>query len=225
MEFYEFSLLCFACIGYLIGSIPFGLLLCQIFGHGDIRLIGSGNIGATNVLRTGNRILAFATLILDSGKGAFSVLATYAVIDFLGPAIIDGHCEGDCDTLVHQTKKTCAYVAGLAAITGHCFPIWLKFKGGKGVATTLGTLLVAAPIAGFIACATWLISAFIGRISSLAALSAMIMAPFAVYYFYGTLESLLTLCISLLVVIKHHENIKRILKGEEPKIGKKKDIT
>ena len=185
--------------GYLLGSIPFGLVLCKIFGYGDIRKIGSGNIGATNVLRTGNKLLAFLTLVLDSGKGAIAVVI--ALVFFNVDATM---------------------FAGLGAIVGHCFPVWLKFKGGKGVATTLGTLLAAVPVAGVIACLTWICSALIARISSLAAISAMIVVPFATYWFYSTQAALIVLGISVLVILKHHENIRRILKGEERKIGKKK---
>lgn len=188
--------------GYLLGSIPFGLVLTRLAGHGDIRDIGSGNIGATNVLRTGNKALALATLLLDSGKGAIAVL----LISYL----LFGH-----NTLM-------ALMVGTGAIVGHCFPVWLGFKGGKGVATTLGTLLAAVPIAGLIACATWLLSAALFRISSLSALIAIALVPVSCFYFYGTLPATLALCIALLVFVRHKENIQRILKGEEPKIGAKK---
>ncbi len=184
--------------GYFLGSIPFGLLVCKACGYGDIRAIGSGNIGATNVLRTGNKLLAFLTLVFDIGKGA---LAVFLSVRFLGadPAIL----------------------TGLGAILGHCFPVWLRFKGGKGVAVTLGTLLAAVPIAGAAAIAAWLISAALFRISSLAALIAMIAAPIVTYFIYGGLSAIIAALISMLVFIRHHENIKRILKGSEPRIGKK----
>lgn len=188
--------------GYTAGSIPFGLVLCRLFGYGDIRKIGSGNIGATNVLRTGNKPLALATLILDSGKGAFITLG-YSY-------------------LTHAPLEL-AFLCGLSAIIGHCFPVWLGFKGGKGVATTLGTLLAAAPLAGLIACLTWLFTAFVSKISSLSALVAILIAPIATYVIYGNIKAA-SLCaiITLLVWARHKDNINRILSGEEPKIGAKK---
>lgn len=151
----------FAIFGYLLGSLPFGLVLARLAGHGDIRKIGSGNIGATNVLRTGNKKLALATLILDSGKGAAAVLIIQSFAGY------------------HM-----ALIAGLAAVIGHMFPVWLKFKGGKGVATALGMLLAAAPFAGLVSCAIWLATALITRISSLSALIAMLAAPFAARFIY-----------------------------------------
>lgn len=186
--------------GYLLGSIPFGLVLCRIAGHGDIRKIGSGNIGATNVLRTGNKPLALATLLLDSGKGAIAVLIALFFIDF-----------------------NAAMLAGFFALIGHCYPVWLKFKGGKGVATTLGTLIALAPILGGITCAIWFFMALAFRISSLSALVAVGFSPLIAHYLYND-ANLSGLCaaITALVYIKHRENIKRIFKGEEPKIGKKK---
>ena len=201
------TLLTILALGYLIGSLPFGLILCQLAGHGDIRKIGSGNIGATNVLRTGNKPLALATLILDSFKGAAAVIMAYAI-------------AGSWD---FNAFGTWACLAGAAAILGHTFPVWLKFKGGKGVATTLGILLAVMPVTGFIACGVWLLSAGIARISSLAALSAMIIAPAASYLFYGQTPAIINAAISLLVIIRHKDNIKRIFKGAEPRIafGKK----
>lgn len=200
-------------LGYALGSIPFGLVLAYLGGHGDIRKIGSGNIGATNVLRTGNKPLAFATLLLDSGKGAIAV--------------------GLSALLIHKNiltaddfNATSLYIAAaFGAIIGHCFPIWLKFKGGKGVATTLGGLLAAMPLVGLGCCVLWLITALISRISSLSALIAMLGAPFIAQILYGDLlyVSAPTALITLLVWVKHHQNIARIVKGEEPKIGKKKD--
>lgn len=207
--------------GYFIGSIPFGLVLCKMFGYGDIRKIGSGNIGATNVLRTGNKLLAFLTLVLDSGKGAIAVIVALMLFSQSCEFI---HCITDpcpCVTYPYEVALM-AFIAGLGAIIGHCFPVWLKFKGGKGVATALGTLLMAVPFAGITACLTWLFSAWIGKISSMAAISALMMAPLAVYLFYNLQATIVALIISALVIIKHHENIRRLLKGEEPKIGNKK---
>ena len=186
--------------GYLLGSIPFGLLLTRMAGFGDIRNIGSGNIGATNVLRTGNKGLALATLLLDGGKGAAAVfLARWF---FLDPNL--------------------AVIAGACAFLGHLFPVWLKFKGGKGVATALGTWLALAWPIGVLACLSWLIIALIFRYSSLSALLAVALAP--VYAIWLGTPALIWFGtgVTILVWIRHHENIRRLLKGEEPKIGKKK---
>jgi glycerol-3-phosphate acyltransferase PlsY len=182
-------------LGYLLGSIPFGLLLTRLAGHGDIRSIGSGNIGATNVLRTGNKALALAVLLLDSGKGAAAVL--------IAGAILGGGTE----------------VAAVGAVLGHLFPVWLGFKGGKGVATALGTLLALAWPLGIIACGTWLLTALIFRISSLAALTAMLAAPIAAFLLRGADLALPVLLIALLVWWKHAANIGRLLEGREPRIS------
>lgn len=186
-------------LGYLLGSIPFGIVIARAFGLGDLRTVGSGNIGATNVLRTGNKVAAFLTLILDSGKGAIAVLIARAVFG-----------------------EDAAQLAGLAAFLGHCFPVWLKFKGGKGVATYLGTLIALSFTAGFAACMIWLATALILRISSVAALVAAALMPIALWLLGS--PSMIALCIALgaLVWIRHSTNIARILDGSEPKIGKKK---
>ncbi|MAZ76203.1 MAG: acyl-phosphate glycerol 3-phosphate acyltransferase [Micavibrio sp.] len=186
--------------GYLLGSIPFGLVLCKIFGYGDIRKIGSGNIGATNVLRTGNKFLAFITLLLDSGKGVIAVLITLAFFDF-----------------------NAAMFAGFGALLGHLYPVWLKFKGGKGVATTLGTLIALTPLVGVAACVAWLAMAFIFRISSLSALIAVGLSPLMAYFLQDNQNlPYVYAAIAALVWFKHSENIQRIIKGTEPKIGQKK---
>lgn len=201
------------CYGYLIGSIPFGLILCKLFGYGDIRKIGSGNIGATNALRTGNKFLALLTLILDSSKGAFAI---FFWIGMIRENQLIGHPFPEYWFLLSSL------VVGLAAIIGHCYPVWLKFKGGKGVATTLGVLLAAVPFTGLIACVTWLVSAKFGKISSVAAMSAMIVAPVMTYVFYGWEPATVNVLISALVIWRHRDNIVRIRAGTEPRIGDKK---
>lgn len=197
---------------YFIGSIPFGLLLTRLCGYGDIRKTGSGNIGATNVLRTGNKKLALATLLLDGLKGALPILFAWAVVYTYPP-----HCL----SYAYENSEVLLFM-GLLAILGHCFPIWLKFKGGKGVATALGVLLVAVPYAGLSACATWLLIASIFRYSSLAALVAVAVAPLVTFFVYGPYSAGVCALIALLVWVRHSANIKRLMRGEEPKIGAKK---
>jgi glycerol-3-phosphate acyltransferase PlsY len=184
--------------GYLLGSIPFGLLLTKFAGLGDIRSIGSGNIGATNVLRTGRKGLAAATLILDGAKGAAAVLAVLAFAD-----------------------REAGLVAGFAAVLGHNFPVWLHFRGGKGVATSLGALIAVAWPVGIGACLTWLVVAVLFRISSLAALAALGLAPLYAYVVNDKPASVLALGLVLLAIVRHRQNIRRLLRGEEPRIGKK----
>lgn len=198
--------------GYLLGSIPFGLLLTRIAGLGDIRSIGSGNIGATNVLRTGHKGLALATLVLDGAKGAAALLLVY-----------------------RWYGEPMAIAAGAGAMVGHVFPVWLGFKGGKGVATALGTLLAAAWPIGALACLAWLVVAAVFRYSSLAALVAVTLAPALAFAFdiarlpvwgsaigYGNV-AMLGLFIAALVFVRHDGNIGRLLAGTEPKIGANKD--
>ncbi|HET6160733.1 MAG TPA: glycerol-3-phosphate 1-O-acyltransferase PlsY [Dongiaceae bacterium] len=188
-----------ALLGYLLGSIPFGVVLTKLAGLGDIRRIGSGNIGATNVLRTGRKDLALATLLLDGGKGAAAVL------------------------IARWVNEDLTVIAGGAAILGHLFPIWLKFKGGKGVATTLGTLIAANWMVGIGACLVWLAMAVLFRYSSLSALIAVASAPFLALWVGNHPQVWLAAFAAVLVWIRHHDNIRRLLKGEEPKIGKKKE--
>jgi glycerol-3-phosphate acyltransferase PlsY len=182
--------------GYLFGSVPFGLLLTRLAGLGDIRSIGSGSIGATNVLRTGRKGLAAATLLLDAGKGAVAV----GIFLYLGP-------------------PDAALWSGLGAVVGHLFPVWLGFKGGKGVATAAGVLLMAAWPVALVAGVVWLVVAAISRISSLAALAATVVAPIAAVVLEPAGVAWLVLAIAVLVVARHHENISRLLAGTEPKIG------
>jgi acyl phosphate:glycerol-3-phosphate acyltransferase len=184
--------------GYVLGSIPFGLIFTWASGAGDVRKIGSGNIGATNVLRTGKRWAAAATLICDAGKGAAAVLIAR---EFHGDAV--------------------AAFAGLGAFLGHLFPIWLKFKGGKGVATFLGvTLALAWPI-GLMAMGTWLVAALIWRTSSLAALVAAALTPLYMALFHHPFFAMIELVLALFILAMHRENIRRIVDGQEPKIGAK----
>ncbi len=198
---------------YLIGSIPFGLILTKVFLRVDIRKEGSGNIGTTNVLRTGNKALALLTLLLDSGKGAFAVFL-FAFIPYFY-----------IDLAVYFISNNLTTLAAFGVILGHCFPIWLKFKGGKGVATALGVLLATVPYAGLAACVAWLVTAKITKISSLSALVAVAIAPIVTLIVYGATLAVTCALITLLVWVRHKDNIKRLLKGEEPKIGsgKKKE--
>lgn len=183
--------------GYLLGSIPFGLVLTRAAGLGDIRAIGSGNIGATNVLRTGRKDLALATLLLDGGKAGVAVLIASA----LGWR---------------------AEIAGAAAFLGHCFPVWLNFKGGKGVATFLGALLALWFPAGVFACATWLGAAGLTRYSSLSALLAAAASPLILFAMGKWEFALAAAFMTALIFMRHRANIERLLTGMEPKIGAKK---
>jgi glycerol-3-phosphate acyltransferase PlsY len=192
-----FSLLIFLG-GYFLGSIPFGLLIARLAGQGDIRAIGSGNIGATNVLRTGRKDLALFTLLLDAAKAGVAVLL-----------------------VGNEFGYEFGLLAGGAALVGHCYPVWLKFKGGKGVATYFGFLFAAAWQVGLIAGAIWLISALRSRMSSLSALLAAIVAPIAAYTLGIPSLTAASAMLSVVIFLRHKENIGRILKGTEPKFGKK----
>lgn len=193
-----------AVIGYLFGSIPFGLILTKVFGYGDIRTIGSGNIGATNVLRTGNKKLAIATLLLDALKGAVAIFLLTHI--FLLPP-----------------SSPLPLITAFFALLGHIFPVWLKFKGGKGVATGLGILLTLSWPTGLAAAGVWLVTACLSRISSLSALVAVGTSPLWAYLFGDRHLTYLCGAMAVLIIAKHHSNIKRLLRGEEPKIGQKKD--
>ncbi len=187
-----------ALAGYLLGSIPFGLILTPWAGMGDIRTIGSGNIGATNVLRTGRKGLALATLALDGGKGAAA-------------AGLGGYLFG----------SDFAVLAGGGALLGHLFPIWLRFKGGKGVATGLGVMLGVWPIGGLATIFIWLAVAALSRYSSLAALAAFTSAPLLAWAWTDLQTTEFALFTSVLIWLRHHQNIRRLLRGEESKIGQK----
>ena len=192
------TVLQWAGIGYLLGSIPFGLLLAKLMGLGNLREIGSGNIGATNVLRTGNKLAAALTLLLDAGKGVVAVLLGKAAGGDLG------------------------LIAGLFAMLGHCFPVWLRFAGGKGVATFLGIVLALNFWTGLAACAAWLAGAFATRISSMGALvSSAAAIPFA-YFLDSGKTAVYVALMAALVYWRHRANISRIRAGTEPKIGQKK---
>ena len=187
-----------AVLAYLLGSIPFGLVMARAFGLGDIRKIGSGNIGATNVLRTGNKPAALLTLVLDAGKGAVAVLVARALVG-----------------------EDAAGLAGLFAMLGHLYSAFLKFSGGKGVATFLGTLLALSFPVGLAASATWLVVAVVARYSSLAALVAAALAPVYTFVFYHRHGAVLVLLLAALIFYKHSANIARLLDRTEPKIGQK----
>ena len=192
-----FVLLIWAVLGYLFGAVPFGVLVARAMGLGNLREIGSGNIGATNVLRTGSKTAALATLILDGAKGAVAALIARAV-----------------------TGEDAAQIAGLMALIGHCYPIWLKFKGGKGVATFLGLLLALSLPVGAACCATWLVVAALKRISSLAALVAAGTSTFWMTLLGYPEGFVLGVVVTLLVFWRHRANITRLRAGTEPKIGK-----
>ncbi len=185
-------------VGYLLGSIPFGLVLTRLAGLGDVRSIGSGNIGATNVLRTGNKGLAALTLLLDGGKGA----AAYLLGAMYGPDM--------------------AVLAGAGAFIGHLFPIWLRFHGGKGVSTFLGVMLAANWPVGVLCCLTWLAVAAVLRYSSLAALIAALAGPGYAYWLGNWQIMELTAFMTVLIFVRHHQNIRRLFNGTEPRIGAKK---
>jgi acyl phosphate:glycerol-3-phosphate acyltransferase len=189
-----------AVLSYLLGAVPFGIVITRAMGLGDLRAIGSGNIGATNVLRTGNKPAALATLLLDAGKGGIAVLIARAMVG-----------------------EDAAQLAGLAAFLGHLFPVWLGFKGGKGVATFLGTLLALAWPVGLAVCGTWAVVAAISRISSLSALAAAGSAGLWLLVFEQGQLLVLVFVLTLLVYVKHWSNIQRLQNGTEPKIGAKKE--
>lgn len=186
-----------AVAAYLLGSLPFGILVTRALGLGDLRKIGSGNIGATNVLRTGSKGAAAATLLLDGAKGAAAVLAARAAF-----------------------AEDAAQAAGLAAFLGHLFPVWLRFRGGKGVATFLGTLLALAWPVGIAACLTWLVVARVARISSLSALVAALAAPVWASIFGHEAALAVILAMVVLIFVRHRDNIRRLAAGTEPRIGR-----
>ena len=191
-------LLVTAVLAYLLGSVPFGILITRLMGLGDLRQIGSGNIGATNVLRTGNKAASLATLLADAAKGAVAVLIGRAVFG-----------------------EDAAQLAGLAAFLGHLFPVWLRFRGGKGVATFLGILLALAWPVGVAACGTWLVVALVTRTSSVAALMAAGTSSLWLFFLAEGRMLLLTMILTILIYLRHAENLRRIKAGTEPRIGKR----
>ena len=198
METFALLLILWAVIGYLLGSIPFGLLLSRSLGLGNLRDIGSGNIGATNVLRTGSKAAAALTLLLDAGKGAAAVLLARLV-----------------------SGEDAAQLAGLAAFVGHCFPVWLRFRGGKGVATFLGILLALAWPVGVASCLSWAVAVAVTRISSMGALMAAALSTMWIMALGQPRMFLLGVVLTLLVFARHWGNIRRLRAGEEPRIGQK----
>ncbi|SFL11917.1 glycerol-3-phosphate 1-O-acyltransferase PlsY [Shimia haliotis] len=191
-------LMLWAVLGYLLGSIPFGMVLAKAMGLGNLRDIGSGNIGATNVLRTGSKKAAALTLLLDGAKGAVAVLLARSLVG-----------------------EDAAQVAGLMAFIGHCYPVWLKFKGGKGVATFLGLMLALAWPVGIACCLTWLVGAALFRISSLAALLAAGSSTLWMVFLGHSNAFVLGVILTIIVFWRHRDNIRRMREGTEPKIGQK----
>ncbi len=192
------TLLIVALLAYLLGSVPFGVLITRALGLGDLRSIGSGNIGATNVLRTGNKLAAAATLVLDGAKGAVAVLVARLLVG-----------------------EDAAQLAGLAAFLGHLYPVWLRFRGGKGVATFIGVVLALVPLVGLTVCATWLAVALVSRYSSLAALMAAALSTIWMFALGAGEAVILGLILTLLIYWKHASNLARLKAGTEPKIGQK----
>lgn len=189
-----------AAIGYLLGSVPFGMVVARVMNLGNLREIGSGNIGATNVLRTGNKTAAALTLILDAAKGAIALLlARY----FAG--------------------EDAAQLAAVMAMIGHCFPVWLSFQGGKGVATFLGIMLAYALPVGLACCAAWLVGAFLWRISSMGALFSASISTIILLVLGSGTALIMGFILTIVIFYRHRENIQRVRNGTEPKIGAKKD--
>lgn len=194
----EASILTFSVIffSYLLGSIPFGILVSKVFGLGNLRHIGSGNIGATNVLRTGNKLAALITLILDGLKGVLVVVVARFI------------------------SEDAAITASIFVIIGHIYPVWLRFSGGKGVATFIGAILALSFVAGLLVCFIWIIIALVFRYSSLSAIVSSASAPIGIFLFYDNEALVVTLFMTVLIWYRHKDNIRRLIDGSEAKIGK-----
>lgn len=199
--------------GYLLGSVPFGLVLTRMAGYGDIRKIGSGNIGATNVLRTGNKTLALLTVILDAFKAGFAAWLAYRFVPAADYVFFG---------LFTKLNVVASLLAGTVGVLGHNFPVWLGFKGGKGVASAFGFIVVTNWHVGLLALGVWLVMAFLFRYSSLAALTAAVSVPVFSFFMVEPVYALFYGFIAVLVIIRHHANIRRLFRGEESKITFKK---
>ena len=199
--------------GYLLGSVPFGLVLTRMAGYGDIRKIGSGNIGATNVLRTGNKTLALLTVILDAFKAGFAAWLAYRFVPAADYVFFG---------LFTKLNVVASLLAGTVGVLGHNFPVWLGFKGGKGVASAFGFIVVTNWHVGLLALGVWLVMAFLFRYSSLAALTAAGSVPVFSFFMVEPAYALFYSLIAVLVIIRHHANIRRLFRGEESKITFKK---
>lgn len=214
-----------AASGYLLGSIPFGLVIVKMAGMGDIRNVGSGNIGATNVLRTGRKDLAAATLVLDAGKAGLAFFLWFLLSGkhpYSDPAVTDTMLRVTAE-LGNPSAFVLGLVSGAFAFIGHCYPVWLKFTGGKGVATFIGLMLASMWQVGLAFAATWLLIAAIFRMSSLAGLIGATVAPIYVWLFgYGPMAIITFALLAALMYWRHRSNIGRIVAGKEPKIGEKK---
>ena len=200
--------------GYLLGSIPFGLVLCYLAGYGDIRKIGSGNIGATNVLRTGNKMLALLTVILDASKAGIIAWLAFRFTS-VKPIVFAEH--------ITNFNVLAALVAGSLAVIGHNFPVWLKFKGGKGVASAFGFILALQPSVALAAIGVWLVMAFTFKYSSLSAIVAAIAVPVITFFYCPLIYAIFFGALAALVLVRHHANIYRLIKGQESKIKLKKE--
>ncbi len=209
----------FGLLGYLLGSIPFGLVLTKLAGLGDIRAIGSGNIGATNVLRTGRKDLALATLLLDAGKAGAAFFIGWSAAGYL----VNNHAPLGFQVDLWNTPYMVGLCAGAMAFVGHCYPVWLKFRGGKGVATYLGLLFAAMWPVGLAFGAIWLAMAALFRLSSFAALAATAATPLIAYFVVANSHAwIVTAALAILIYWRHRANISRILSGTEPRIGAKR---
>jgi acyl phosphate:glycerol-3-phosphate acyltransferase len=201
-------------LAYLLGSVPFGYILVKLFLKQDIRSTGSGNIGATNVARSGKKGLAIATLLLDAGKGALAVLLASAIISSTGLASA-------------PSQQSALSIAALFSIIGHVFPVWLRFKGGKGVATAVGAFAVLSPTAVLVAVIAFVLIFAISRYVSLASIISAAVFPFAAYYLDPAMRLVAPACAavaaSLLIILKHHENLRRLISGTESRFGVSKD--